>query len=230
MPSTSKSTTNYNTGPWSGVAGTILDSGVPAAKSAYDSAVNNPLIGQASGYLSDTIGGKYTDMSQNGPAIAAMNLAMKRAQGQFETIASRSGRTITSPDFGRAAAEGITTAGINPIMNAYMQERQLQQGAAGMAPGMVTSTMLPAQMYNDILAKYGSLGKSGSQTTESTSSNPMGMAGTFLSLAAAPFTGGASLAALPALTGGGAAGSAFSRGGLINGIQGDAASVPWMYG
>src|SRR5262245_14541187 len=194
MPSSSKSTTKTDMGPWGPMQGTILDYGVPELKKSYESAVNNPLIGQASGLMSDTMAGKFMDFSQNQQLKDVMNLYGRRAQTQYETMAARAGRGAMGPDMMRAAMEGIGTAQIAPLFDLYKGERTMQNQAMMGAPDFVNKGMVPAQILTEGLRGYGALGQKGTSTTETKSSNPMGIAMTALGALAAPFTGGASLA------------------------------------
>ena|SRR5262245_23077164 len=214
MPSSSKQTKTTNMGPWQPMQGTILDQAPAALKQGYDAAVNNPLIGQASGYLSDVIGGKYSDIANNQQLQDVMALAGKRAMGQYESMAAGHGRNLTGPDLMRAAMEGVGTSQINPALQMYQFERGNQQTAAGMAPAINTALYAPGLAYSSGLAELGRLGQSGTETTETTQRNPMGMAMTAAGLLAAPFTGGASLGLLGA--GGAGMAGAFSPGGAFS--------------
>ena len=93
----------------------------------------NPLLDKASGYLQDTIGGKFLN---NNPYVDEMaGIARSRAADDVQSYFGKMGRVGSGANmesFGR----GVSEAELGVRSGVYGNERQMQQQAAGMAPGV----------------------------------------------------------------------------------------------
>src|SRR5262245_27225403 len=235
MPSSKTSTTKYDTGPWKAMTGPITNEALPALREGYNYATTGPggqLLNDTTGFARDTLGGRYLDLANNPYLQNAMQTAGREAQTYFDVLGARSGRGSRGEDFAGAMAGATEEARMKPLLALYEAERGRQQQMAGMTPALQMAGMAPSMALSDAYRGFGALGKSGTETTKETSTNPMGMAMTALSLLSAPFTGGASLG----LLGGGLAGMGLGAGtaSAINaglsvgaGLSSLASAVPW---
>lgn len=93
----------------------------------------NPLLDAAQGYARDTIEGKYLD---NNPYVDRMaGLARDSAANDVQSYFGKLGRTGSGANM-ESFSRGVNEADLGFRSNIYGQERQMQQNAAGMAPGL----------------------------------------------------------------------------------------------
>src|SRR5262245_57460696 len=225
MPSSKTSTTRYNTGPWGEMTQPIVNEALPALREGYNRATTGAggqLLDTATGFASDTLGGRYLDLANNPYLQNAMDAASRSTQTYYDTLGARTGRGMRGADFAGAMAQGTETARMAPLLQLYEAERGRQQQMAGLAPGLNMAGMAPSMALADAYRGFGALGQKGTETTKTTESNPMGMAATALSLMAAPFTGGMSLmgTGLGANMFGSALAAGSGAGGLFSNIAG----------
>ncbi len=93
----------------------------------------NPLLDSASGYLQDTIGGKFLN---NNPYVDEMaGMARRSAADDVQSYFGKLGRVGSDANMA-GFARGVNEAELGVRSGIYNQERGMQQNAAGMAPGV----------------------------------------------------------------------------------------------
>jgi hypothetical protein len=94
---------------------------------------DQPGVAQAQQYAQDTLGGKYLN---NNPYVNDMvSLAREGAGDSINSYFGRSGR-VGGGNHQERLAQGLSEAELGVRSGIYSQERQLQQNAAGMVPGL----------------------------------------------------------------------------------------------
>jgi hypothetical protein len=172
MGSSSK-TTKTDMGPWGPTQGRLIDRAMPQLDQAYDTMAGNPLIGQAQGYTSDVLGGKYLTPDSNPYLMNYANAAMRQFQSGQNTLMARAGRgNLSGGDMQQAMGQGMTQALVAPLMQQYNIERGYQDTASRAAPALQVASGAPAEWYAGQMANLGRLGQKGT-TTETTSQSPM---------------------------------------------------------
>jgi hypothetical protein len=110
----------------------------------------SPLLGQAQGYTSDVLGGKFTDPSSNPFMANISDSVMSAIRPGVDSMFAQGGRA-GSPSHAEALGRGVSR-GIAPyLFNEYGRERGFQESAANRAPG------LAREDYYDI-GKLGDVG------------------------------------------------------------------------
>ncbi|KKM78963.1 hypothetical protein LCGC14_1354620, partial [marine sediment metagenome] len=95
----------------------------------------NPLLGQAQGYTSDVMGGKYLD-PQNNPFLAGVSDAVtSQVRPGVDSMFAGSGRA-GSPAHAEALGRGVSRGMAPYLFNEYGRERGMQESAASRAPGL----------------------------------------------------------------------------------------------
>jgi hypothetical protein len=94
---------------------------------------DQPGVAQAQQYAQDTIGGNYLN---NNPYVDRM--ATQAREGAGDSINSYFGKIgrVGSGDHMERLGQGLSEAELGVRSGIYGQERQMQQGAAGMVPGL----------------------------------------------------------------------------------------------
>jgi len=147
-------------------------------------------------YITRTLGGHYLD--QNNPQLANLTSSIwEQVAPNVTSVFSRAGRGTSASDsgLGGALTRGFTSAMAAPLFNQYNQERQLQQGAAGMAASADATASLPLEQYLERMRGLATLGQKG--TTTATASPLQTIAG--LGLTAAGMGGSGGLSGLTSL-------------------------------
>lgn len=105
----------------------------------------NPALQGAMDYASDAIGGKYLD--QQNPYLQGMiDQTSDSVMNRVNNLAGRSGASLGTQHFGIAAKE-LANSENNLRYGNYAQERQLQQGAAGLIPSLNQSQYAGVMPY-----------------------------------------------------------------------------------
>lgn len=114
-----------------------LTHGLEQAQSIYD-ANQSPSMGltnSAQGYLQDSISGKYLSPDSNPYLKASVTDALGQAGSAFAgQFGGAAGQNLNNSGYQEALARGLGGVATNAYSNAYGQERQNQQAAAGMIP------------------------------------------------------------------------------------------------
>lgn len=188
MGSSSK-TTKTDMGPWGPTQDRLINRAMPQLDQAYDQMAGNPLIGQAQGYTSDVLSGKYLTPESNPYLMNYANKAMQQFQSGQNTLMARAGRgNLTGGDMQKQMGEGMMGALVSPMLQQYNIERGFQDTASRAAPALQVASGAPAEWYAGQMANLGRLGQKG--TTTETSTPSMGQTLT-----------GAAITALGAMTG-----------------------------
>lgn len=104
----------------------------------YATNFGTPLIDQSSGYAQDVLGGKY--LNQQNPALEGITNALgDTIQGQTSSRFAGAGRSLGSPAEVQTFQRTLANAVAPQQFQQYAQERQLQQQAAQMLPGLETT-------------------------------------------------------------------------------------------
>ena len=172
MGSSSK-TTKTDMGPWGPTQDRLINRAMPQLDQAYDQMAGNPLIGQAQGYTSDILSGKYLTPESNPYLMNYANKAMGQFQSGQNTLLARAGRgNLTGGDVQKRMGEGMMGALVAPMLQQYNIERGYQDTASRAAPALTVAAGAPAEWYAGQMANLGRLGQKGT-TTETTSQSPM---------------------------------------------------------
>lgn len=120
----------------------------------YANNFSTPLIDQTAGYAQDVMGGKY--LNQENPALQGVTNALGDSiQGQTSTRFANSGRSLGSPAEVQTFQRTLANAVAPQQFQTYNNERQLQQQAAQMLPGLETSKNTMAQQNLQALLGVG---------------------------------------------------------------------------
>lgn len=198
----SKQTTKSSTGPW-GPTQEALQSTIPQIQQQYETDKNNPLVPQATDYLSGAIRGDYLDPNTN-PHLGALTKAITDPiQASVSAQFGRSGRGTSASASGLGGAmTGAMTSGLAaPLFQQYNVERGLQQGAAQMAPAMQAAGSLPLDQMLERLRALGGLGQESTSTTTASPSPLQTISGVGLSALGMMGGGNPLSGMLPWLTG-----------------------------
>lgn len=123
-----------------------------------------PYLAQGQNYLSSVLGGQYLNPQSNQYLQAYYNAAAAPMIQNFQQVTDPSilGNAVKSGNiYGSAPqqnefnaqtalSQGLGNLAANIYEPAYMAERQMQQGAAGMLPGMAEAQYLPSQMLGQV--------------------------------------------------------------------------------
>jgi hypothetical protein len=114
-----------------------LSYGLGQAQNIYNANQNqsNPTFNAGEGYLQDTLGGKYLSPDSNPYLRESVNNALGLAGSAFASqYGGAAGQNLDNSGYQEALARGLGGVATNAYSNAYGQERQNQQAAAGMIP------------------------------------------------------------------------------------------------
>ena len=119
---------------------------LPRLESSYQEMKQNPLIGQAQGYTSDVLAGKYLTPENNPYLMNYANAAMKQFQSGQNALMARAGRgNLSGGDMQKMMGEGMTSALVAPLLQQYNIERGYQDTAGTRAPAMTLAAGAPEE-------------------------------------------------------------------------------------
>jgi hypothetical protein len=148
--------------------GALTAQGPDRIEGQYQADMANPnrLQPQASGYLSNVIGGQYLNPSSNPHLQGLSDSIWEQVAPNVSSVFSRAGRGTSASDsgLGGALTRGFTSAMAGPMFQQYGQERGLQQQAAGMSTGIDAAAGLPLEQYLERMRSLATLGQTGTQT------------------------------------------------------------------
>ena len=99
---------------------------LPRLESSYQEMKQNPLIGQAQGYTSDVLAGKYLTPENNPYLMNYANAAMKQFQSGQNALMARAGRgNLSGGDTQKMMGEGMTSALVAPLAAAIQHRARV---------------------------------------------------------------------------------------------------------
>lgn len=126
-------TVSGNQGNLNQLTGQVTDYASQLGEQAFG---EQPGLAQAQGFISDTLAGNYLNSN---PYLDDMaRLAGQAAADRVNTTFSSAGRT-GGGNHAEGLAKGVSEAELAMRYGAYNQERQLQNQAAGLLPGMTAA-------------------------------------------------------------------------------------------